>query len=711
MVANQAMPISPETKTPSKAASKGAQDAKETLENMREEIDGLSKNVSEILKHLKSTPTILKVEEVRKTTVVGMKISFRTGVNGNVIWVIDSMTITPKDQEYVDAIEKMSASDKKLLSSTQEGYLKTLTNNKLKVKGNGYNNAEWKQHLTRYITSINPRLHCCLEALLVQIDSSKLSSSDEFPEIQYTEDITQMMKIQVTQAIQSSVCQELSYLMTDVAQTDCLRALHNVMSVCNPNTAVRRMNDLSKFIAPEKEPNFTHTGQYAAQLKMSAKEINSRNGSTLISDELLCAKLLSTVKALPNYKDVYEATVASIEGSDALELNFTQISNRLAALSTNNIPTNNSANMAKSRGGKGGKGGSDRKNFVTGKVLKEPRRGEKKQPCFNFLNGRDCPFGDECHFSHKFKLQPIEGSDSDEEETNSHRRPNINSRSTGGFTRGRARGGRNRHAAESGRGQQKKSKKSKEGAEKSDGSSSSSSKSHGHKSNITRHQKSYHRKQSKGSSNSNDSFSTGDESDGPQGHYSGAALRYNHRSHFVMKDVSNSILTIFVSLIFLFLTSVGKFCSQIMTQTFHTCSSVFKSIGKPKKMILLDSGCTFCMSGDINIFVAETLKDVNEPVTIADKSKVMATKKGLAIIGGAVMECLFVEGFETLVSKSWLVSQRFSSITTTGGAETFYDHQGKPYLTFQLHPTYKLFLLSELAVNDEKYQHKCNNSD
>ena len=128
-------------------------------------------------------------------------------------------------------------------------------------------------------------------------------------------------------------------------------------------------------------------------------------------------------------------------------------------------------------------------------------------------------------------------------------------------------------------------------------------------------------------------------------------------------------------------------------------------------MILLDSGCTFCMSGDINIFVAETLKDVKEMVTIADKSKVMATKKGLAIIGGAVMECLYVEGFETLVSKSWLVSQRFSSVTTTAGAETFYDYQGNPYLTFQLHPTYKLFLLSELALNDDTYKHKCNHSD
>ena len=277
---------------------------------------------------------------------------------------------------------------------------------------------------------------------------------------------------------------------------------------------------------------------------------------------------------------------------------------------------------------------------------------------------------------------------SEEEESKSHRR-------TLGGKAPRGRGGKSSASTD-----RQKKKRIVPDSERED-SNGDSSDAHGHKSNLTRLQKAKKQKQKPTSpSNSEKSSHSSDSNHEP--YYSGSAIRYHHRSNLSMvskpaaKQTGTSIFTVFFYLLL-------KMFSYL-NGTVHTCSTVFKSIGKPKKMIIMDSGCTFPMSGDDNIFVGETVKNCKEYVTLANGSQVLATKKGLAIIGGKVMECLYVEGF---VSKSWLIDQRFSSVTTSSGAETFYDHQGKPYLTFKLHPTIKLFLLSEV---DETRTHTCNQS-
>ena len=690
-------------------------DLRKAIKNLELRSDQANKNMERTNDQMVEMMKLLKGTQAKPTTTVtntpdtGIKLSTTKGTDGNEIIAIESLELSKENQAYVDAVEAMSPTDKKQLAISQEGYLKTLTNNKLKFKGQGYNTTEWKQQLYRYINSINPRLLLCLEALLPKIDPSKIKDG-LFPEVEYPEDVTPLMLIQVTQAIQGSLSSELTYLTAEVAQSNCLQALHNVLAVCHPNTAVQRMTDLTAFITIESDPKITNTGQYAAQLKLAAKEINSRNGSVLISDELLCAKLLGTVKKLSNYKDVYEATVVSIEGSDVQELNFSRISSRLAAISTAPVSTKHSASMAKLRGGKFGHGNREYKErdrnkdkyknrnpYVTGKILKGRAKGEKKQPCFNVLNGQKCPFGDNCHFSHKFIVQMLSEESEGEEESKANKRPSG---------KGASRGGKS-NANEKPKSKKKKIIPDSE-REESDGDSSDA---HAYKSNLTCLQKAKKQKLKPTSpSNSDKSSHSSDSNFEP--YYSGSAIRYHHRSNLSMaskpaaKQTGINIFTVFSYLLLKMITCVGSFFSYL-NGTVHTCSTVFKTIGKPKKMIILDSGCTFPMTGDENIFVGETVKNCKEYVTLANGSQALATKKGLAIIGSKVMECLYVEGFETLVSKSWLIDQRFSSVTTISGAETFYDHQGKPYLTFKLHPTLKLFLLSEL---DETRTHTCNQS-
>lgn len=126
------------------------------------------------------------------------------------------------------------------------------------------------------------------------------------------------------------------------------------------------------------------------------------------------------------------------------------------------------------------------------------------------------------------------------------------------------------------------------------------------------------------------------------------------------------------------------------------------------KPIYLDSACTgINMTGDLSLFLPESLREIREPVELANKSVVMAEKRGLIVVGGKTMEAIYVPGFNTLISKGYLVTKRFSSITTAGGCETFYDHQGYPYLSFQLNPKEQLFELCDLYDQNKQ---KCYSS-
>ena len=109
--------------------------------------------------------------------------------------------------------------------------------------------------------------------------------------------------------------------------------------------------------------------------------------------------------------------------------------------------------------------------------------------------------------------------------------------------------------------------------------------------------------------------------------------------------------------------------------------------GWPKAayQIILDCGCTFTMSGDINLFDPRSLTKINETVSLAESgSHAKATPYGKISIGGRMLDALYVPDFkQTMVSMGQLEKMGLR-YTAEGSIRKFLSSNNSVFLSFSL---------------------------
>lgn len=683
---------------------------------------------------------------------------------------VDSVDLTDTQKELQQELDSLTEYDKKQLNKMKERAINQLVQNKLRKDRdqeddtNGTSTKTYEENLITYLQTVNQKLPNILNECYNKSRSKELNLN--VTDVVLPSEITEVTKYLLVQNMKASIHPTLRYILPQHnmnIDTNVFTVYAAIMDECSPADETTKMNNLTTMF----DSSFTlqqakDIKEFGGKLRMNQSKINQSYGYITVSDEMLKGKLIKAAEESPE-AETFKATLAQIKAS-LTPLTFDQVLYLLQIAVPQKNPTL-SANMARTRGGKGGgkSRGKGRRNqdqssssrgrssFLQGSVNTKDNKSNKL--CFNIINGQECPFGDNCYYSHDFKIV-------------------RNTTSTKG--RGRGRGGRSR-----GTDRQTTNSNNNDSDEPDNKHNNEEEESEPeHASNFTRNVQ--QQEEEENDSDDDDEF----------GYYraNAAITNYRTRQHTTKhkcnfattkcntidrpenpkkkknkkrnKEKKNddttgnlfysarSLLTKFIrdALTLIFTCSIitllytGSFALKLpslILKMFLGCKKInpklppcfrrqrkFRaymnySVSKDKntkrysyyqkekflcnKPIFLDSGCSSInMTGDLSLFLPESLQEIQTPVELANKSKVMATKRGLIVVGGNTMEAIYIPDFNTLISKGYLISKRFSSITTAGGCETFYDHQGHPFLSFQLNPREQLFELCDLRDQTQK---------
>ena len=102
--------------------------------------------------------------------------------------------------------------------------------------------------------------------------------------------------------------------------------------------------------------------------------------------------------------------------------------------------------------------------------------------------------------------------------------------------------------------------------------------------------------------------------------------------------------------------------------------------------IILDSGATMAMSGDLSLFIRSSMVPISSHIALAQQgSTAKGTHIGKISIHGKVIDCLYVPSFkQTLLSLGYFLNLGMTSSTSTKGDLTIYTPDNTTYLKFRL---------------------------
>ena len=133
--------------------------------------------------------------------------------------------------------------------------------------------------------------------------------------------------------------------------------------------------------------------------------------------------------------------------------------------------------------------------------------------------------------------------------------------------------------------------------------------------------------------------------------------------------------------------SVWLMLSLYFRCSHQRCAAAATSNNSKAQMpIILDSGCTMAMTGDLSLFIRDSMVPIQSNIKLAQQgSQAKGTHIGKISIQGKIIDCIYVPSFkQTLLSLGWFLNLGMRSTTSTKGDLTLTLPDNSNYLNFRL---------------------------
>ena len=608
------------------------------------------------------------------------------------------------------------------------------------------NYPAWKAALLNYYHLVHPGFHEWIirEAGSLDLDKVVEDPSFKYPTIPDSLEMSTLDKIELKEATTSTI-KDYNHLVDDLDPTDVVASFFIIYAHFQPNSIDTRTSNLSAIWQSTLKDEVS-LSQFTKDLQRSAKEINLQYDVKLIDETSLMSILRTAIKNSPRFPAYESALLQSkkncktaMQLTNYLHLNVDksklpksskpQVQQvNMARTSNNHVydrnsqsfkPRSNYSSRGRSYGSRGrGGGGAVRErsqnqnpsrgqhyiktqdqdgNLLVGKSVNTARRA-----CFTKILQGECT-NRGCPFNHQFRLVDT---------TNNSNKPSKSGRSQESKY----------DAANPNWQRQAEAAAEEESNLATVDVESDAQESHTHVDTGESEEYSFFNSYADAQSSLNDT--------GPNFACHATEVSYDyfqvmlllfmlpfHLLDLLLSDFQNIMLFFMLPLRFIWTSlvvllsaalsgfiNVAKRCFRIgrrltsvsawlMVSLLFRCShqrcaaaAANCNSTKAKMPIILDSGCTMAMSGDLSLFIKDSMVPIQSNIKLAQQgSQAKGTHIGKISIQGRIIDCIYVPSFkQTLLSLGWFLNLGMRSTTSTKGDLTLTLPDNSNYLNFRL---------------------------
>ena len=572
----------------------------------------------------------------------------------------------------------------------------------------------WKRDVETYFRLLSPHLYEWTKHVTPQLDFDKIIDDPNFehPAIPDELNLSTLDLLEATQVLTASFSDDYSHLIDDIGPTEVSQAFFRAVIYFEPNSVDTRSLALRSFYTQEIHDNFS-IDRFASELRKKQRAVNTLHGQTLITENCLVSTLRTAIQR-SSRQPVYAQALSSVKAHSLNLQQFLGHLNRCADFTL--MPASSaSANMARTRGGSTNRGGATGRgntrgrggrgrggrgrgrggsaygprttseakqdvyltakdksgNLLVGKTISQKKI---KDPCFHLFTKGKCT-RKECPYNHNFNVIPTTVQDNATPEVDLDEPDH-------------------KHDTDA------------------DGEEASLA------------------------------YETADDEDGDDGFFASYSslnptdLQANHAgcsTHdaddhkwsniFLIMCLPLTILWLALSVSIQLLSKTVVYSTRILFKAIKVTVTSFIStlvrfmfittynlecfmticknnVGKPhpyKHPIILDSGATANLTGDLSLFIKATMRPYKVPVTLADsRKKIYSSHVGKINVAGQIMDAVYVPQMKTtLLSLGHLAKQGILSHSDIEGNIhlTLSNPQHTPFLSFSLSNNNLYYLL------------------
>lgn len=576
----------------------------------------------------------------------------------------------------------------------------------------------WKKHILKLYALVNHDFTQWIVKVCGDIDLDEVSKNPDynFPPVPSSLGLDTVDLIELTDATTSTISDDYSFLVNKCGALDVVKAYLSVYVYLHPNDTDTRSDSLRTFFT-QTIPDDQSVSKFASNVQEMANDINSHQGQDMVNEKAI----ISTIRSALKQSARYPAYAAALTGSR----DHSSLSQFLTHLRSNvdisKMPVKPAANMARTRGGRfgnrgrGGRGRGRGRNYnnyndrhnnnkttyltgtnpqdgtqVVGKVIKDQK---VRQPCFKMFSRGQCTRTD-CPYNHNFNVIPTNPDSQEISNDEKSDRPGDSARDS-------ATG----HSAQVACTTDTRDSKFQDAFVEYDdegedddfhGNFAALSQDVGyqHHANVTEHQPEW------------------------------SSLLYNLfmfallPCNFILLSlyvfaqlllpqlrkqisimcrelygISNVIVWFFVSLFY----SLG---SRLSTTDHHRANAA-NDVSTARLPIVMDSGCTIAMSGDLSLFERHSMIPYKNKISLADADCSMeSTHAGKILLNGQAVDALYVPSMnQTLLSMGWFLKHGFKIANDADGNLQLLLPNLVQYLSFCLSSNNLFYLSTDLHTH------------
>ena len=591
-----------------------------------------------------------------------------------------------------DAITKQ---DQDRLKQVQDKFLQKIPMLQYSgVNEKTHNYAKWSKALLKYFAVLSPVLAETTKTFLSTIDIDEFVQSDN-PNSIVSPKISEhsypdLMKLLAYSAITNSLSTEFEALIEENTMTNIFPMLAVIHCFCQPNSSDDRTDAQAGFWLLRMVAN-ENIFQFGKKVREQADVVNSQSPTVLITDEQMIACLKIGVKhgAQSDRFTQPLATLKLLHKKLNFQSTLTWLHNQSRTYEDTKINEqkfSHSVSMARTRGGKSGSRGGvrggkfARKGGKSGKgdakqnsyyvatdddgdevITKEIKEKKLGQPCFNHIQLRNeggCQRS-KCPYNHNFNIvdtKPINKrvtfSDDDKDDAS--------------------------HVSAS----QKFSTNHATRVEEAEDGSDESAFEYATDMGFTHH-----------TSSVSTSDTCGLQPQAPTSKSFFTPVKSIGALNVAVTAISTKfasllrwMFTLLCLLVFLPINAamwLAGYCMSLFGFSSNHCA--FAAVVKALYPVILDCGCTFTMSGDVDLFLPSSLKPISHAVGLAQSGKsVAATHYGKLNVNGRLIDALLVPAFkQTMISMGQLEKMGLT-YHATGNNRNFMTPSNSIFLSFSL---------------------------
>ena len=604
-----------------------------------------------------------------------------------------------------DAITKQ---DQDRLKQVQDKFLSKIP--MLQYSGENqrtHNYSKWLKALLKYFSVLSPVLAETTKNFLSSIDIDEFVQNDN-PNSLVTPKIEEssypdLMKLLAYSAVTNSLSLEFEALIEDNTMTNIFPMLAIIHCFCQPNSSDDRTDAQAAFWLLRMVLN-ENIFQFGRRVREQGEIVNSQSSSTVISDDQMIACLKIGVKHGAQSDKFTQplSTLRLLHKKLNFQSTLTWLHNQSRTYEDTKVA--HSSSMARTRGGKGGgtrgggRGGKARKGAKGAKgnptdsrtnnyyvatdddgdevITKEIKEKKLGQPCFNHIQLRNeggCTRSS-CPYDHNFNIVDTKPSNKKVSFDDDKKNGSSNASTSQKFS--------NNHATHE--------EEEVDGSDESDFNYATDMGYTHHTSSV--------------------SATCGVQPQVPIPEILLTTSNFTGSTFFSAKlwlpillatsflfCMAGKILSwssslyrqsfiLFCSLLFLPINAFFRVCKFFMSLLGRSpCHCVSAAAIKALYPVILDCGCTFTMSGDVDLFIPSSLSPISHAVGLAQSGKsVAATHYGKMNVGGRLIDALLVPAFkQTMISMGQLEKMGLT-YSATGNNRNFMTPSNSIFLSFSL---------------------------